>query len=182
MQRPQWQRADPPHYGLGWMTWSAGGIALAGHSGGFPGFTTMIGFSAEHQMAAAVLTNSNAAIASEGLSSIYETLGAVASRWPDAAGTSRWHTRAALQRFSGLYRGHLGDLVVGRVNHALAVGHPNEPFSLASLLIATGPLKFLVAKGSDFGFLGETIRFRKDRTGAVTTLIWGAHEMQRAAL
>jgi hypothetical protein len=43
-------------------------------------------------------------------------------------------------------------------------------------------LKFLVAKGSDFGFLGETIRFRKDRTGAVTTLIWGAHEMQRAAL
>jgi CubicO group peptidase (beta-lactamase class C family) len=182
MQRPQWQRAEPLHYGLGWMTWSAGGVALVGHSGGFPGFTTMVGFSPEHRLAATVLTNCNGSIASDGLSSIYEALGAVASFWPDAAAPSTWHSRAALERFAGVYRGHFGDLVVGRVNRALAVGHPEEPFAKASLLIAKGPLRFLVAQGSDFGFLGETIRFRRDRTGAVTTLLWGAHEMARTTL
>jgi CubicO group peptidase (beta-lactamase class C family) len=182
MQRAQWQRDEPLHYGLGWMTWSVGAIDLVGHSGGFPGFTTMIGFSPEHRLAAAVLTNSNAAIASDGLSSIYEVLGGVAAWWPDAAAPSKWHTRAGLEKFSGLYRGHSGDLVVGRVNHALAVGSPKDPFANASLLVARGPLRFLVAKGSDFGFLGETIRFRKDRAGAVTTLVWGAHEMERAPL
>jgi len=182
MQRPQWQRAEPLHYGLGWMSWSVGGISLAGHSGGFPGFTTMIGFSAEHRLAATVLTNSNVSIAPPALSMIYEVLGAVAQSWPDAAAPSRWHTRSALEGFSGVYRGQHGDLVVGRVNRALAVGHPDDPFASASLLIAKGPLRFLVTSGSDFGFLGEAIRFRKDRSGTVTTMLWGAHEMERTAL
>ena len=182
MQRAQWQRDEPLHYGLGWMTWLLGGISLVGHSGGFPGFITMIGFAPEHKLAATVLTNCNAAIASEGLTSIYEVLGAVATAWPDAAAPSAWHTRGALEQFAGVYRGHFGDLVVGRVNRALAVGHPDEPFAKASLLVAKGPLRFLVASGSDFGFLGETISFRRDRTGEVATLRWGAHEMERATL
>ena len=142
----------------------------------------MIGFSPEHRLAAAVLTNSNVAIAADGLSSVYEVLGGVAARWPDAAAPSRWHTRAALEKFSGLYRGHFGDLVVGRVNHGLAVGSPNDLFGASSLLVAKGPLRFLVAKGNDFGFLGETVRFRRDRAGAVSALVWGAHEMVRASL
>lgn len=182
MQRPQWQRAEEPHYGLGWMTWSVGDIGIVGHSGGFPGFTTMIGFSPKHRLAAAVLTNVNGSTAGQGLSSIYDVLGAVAGFWPDAAGPSKWHTRAALEAFSGVYRGEHGDLVVGRVNRALCVGHPLEPFASASLLVAQGPLRFHVAAGSDFGFLGESVRFRRDRTGVVTTLVWGAHEMERTTL
>jgi hypothetical protein len=164
------------------MTWSAGGIRLVGHSGGFPGFVTMIGFSPEHRLAAAVLTNSNVAIAKEGLESIYEVLAGVATAWPDVASPSRWHTRSALEKFSGLFRGHFGDLVVGRVNHGLSVSSPSQPFSESSLLVPTGPLRFLVRAGNDFGFLGESISFRKDRRGAVTTLVWGAHEMARASL
>jgi D-alanyl-D-alanine carboxypeptidase len=182
MQRAQWQRAEPPHYGLGWMTWPVGEFAVVGHSGGFPGFTTMMGFAPAHGVAAAVLTNTNGPAAGLGLEAIYEVLGAVSSVWPDAAAPSRWHSRAVLEEFSGLYRGHFGDLVVGRVNRALAVGRPADPFAKASLLVPRGPLRFLVSTGDDFGFLGETIRFRRDRAGAVTTLVWGAHEMTRVTL
>ncbi len=70
MQRTQWQRHEEPHHGLGWMIWHVDGIPIRGHSGGFPGFTTKIGFSPEWGHAAAVLNNTNGPVPGMALDTI----------------------------------------------------------------------------------------------------------------
>jgi D-alanyl-D-alanine carboxypeptidase len=181
MQRPQWQRAGEPHYGLGWMTWHAGGIGVVGHSGGYPGFVTRIAFAPSEGLCAAVLTNAIAPVASLGINAIYGALGAVAARWEAAAAPSRSHSRTRLAAYGGLYRDNFGTLLVGRLHNGLLVVPADDvdPFADASLLIPTGPQRFLVAEGDDFGFLGEQVRFRTDRRGRPTTLVWGAHPYVR---
>jgi D-alanyl-D-alanine carboxypeptidase len=184
MQRAQWQRATEPHYGLGWLTWHAGPLRLVGHSGGYPGFTTKIAFSPAERLCAAVLTNGISPVASKGLQGIFDAAAAVAARWERAAAPSRWHTPAALARFGGVYRDNFGTLIVGRLHHGLLVVGADdvEPFAEASLLLPIGPLRFHVAEGDDFGFLGEDVRFLADRRGRPTTLVWGAHPFERAEL
>lgn len=184
MQRPQWQRAAEPHYGLGWLCWHAGPIRLVGHSGGYPGFTTKIAFAPEERLSAAVLTNGISPVAAGGLQGIFEAAAAVAARWDAAQTPSRWHTRASLARFGGVYRDNFGTLIVGRLHQGLlVVGADNAaPFAEASLLMAKGPLRFNVTEGDDFGFLGENVRFLADRRGRVRTLVWGAHPYARTEL
>jgi len=176
MQRTQWQRDAEPHYGLGWMTWHVGGVQLVGHSGGFPGFATRIAFAPRERLCAAVLTNAISPLAAHGINGIYAAMGAVADRWEEASTPSKWHTRAQLGAHAGIYKSIWGTMVVGRLNNALLVLSPEdpEPFADASLLIATGPHRFLVASGDDFGHVGEQVRFGTNRQGAVTTLQWGA--------
>ena len=58
--------------GLGRMAYTVdGGIAVRGHSGGYPGFTTRIGFSPEHRLCAAVLTNTISPLSGVALDSIF---------------------------------------------------------------------------------------------------------------
>lgn len=184
MQRVQWQRSAEPHYGLGWMTWHAGPIRLVGHSGGYPGFTTKIAFAPEERLSAAVLTNVISPLAAEGLQGIYDAIAAVGAGWERAGARSRWHTRTSLERLGGIYRDHFGTVIVGRLHHGLLVVRAADrlPFAEASLLVASGPLRFNVAAGDDFGFLGEDVRFLVDRRGRATTFVWGAHAMARAEL
>jgi D-alanyl-D-alanine carboxypeptidase len=184
MQRPQWQRSTEPHYGLGWMCWHAGPIRLVGHSGGYPGFTTKVAFAPEERLSAAVLTNGISPVAAQGLQGIYDAVAAVAARWGRAGAPSRWHTRTSLGRFGGVYRDNFGTLIVGRLHQGLLVVHAADaaPFAEASLLMPRGPLRFNVADGDDFGFLGEDVRFLADRRGRVTTLVWGAHPYARTEL
>jgi CubicO group peptidase (beta-lactamase class C family) len=181
MQRAQWQRGSEPHYGLGWMTWHSGGMRVVGHSGGFPGFITKIGFVPDEGLAAAVLTNAQSPMAPEGLETIFHTVATVSSWWDRAAFATRFHTRASLSRFAGVYRSRGSDLVVGRVNGSLVVldGQDPLPFENGSLLAPVGALRFKVVDGYDFGFVGEEFRFERDRSGRVTTLHFGAHRCVR---
>lgn len=181
MQRPQWQRAAEPHYGLGWFCWHAGSIRLVGHSGGYPGFTTKIGFAPEEGLCAAVLTNAISPVASLGLQGLYDAVDTVTRLWERAGARVAPHTRGSLARFAGIYRDNFGTLIVGRLHHSLLVVHAEDqtPFAEASLLVPRGPLRFHVAAGDDFGFLGEDVRFVTDRRGAVTTLRWGPHPYTR---
>ena len=177
MQRPQWQRASEPHYGLGWLCWHAGRIRLVGHSGGYPGFTTKIAFAPEEGLCAAVLTNTISPVASLGLQGLYGAVDAVTRRWDRAGARSAAHARGSLVKFAGIYRDNFGTLIVGRLHHSLLVvrAEDPDPFAEASLLVARGPMRFHVAAGDDFGFLGEDVRFVADRRGRVTTLRWGPH-------
>ena len=182
MQRPQWQRRGEPHYGLGWMTWTTGSLDLVGHSGGTPASRR---WWASHRRTGSPARSSRTTCrgwrgSASGL--VYDLVDAVSARWDVLATPSRFHTRRSLARFTGVYRDHFGERIVGRVNNGLCVLAPNGLASDASLLRATGPLRFLVADGDDFAFLGEQVRFRQDRRGTVTTLVWGAHELVRTDL
>jgi CubicO group peptidase (beta-lactamase class C family) len=184
MQRPQWQRSKEPHYGLGWMTWHVDGISVVGHSGGFPGFVTMIGFAPEERIAAAVLTNANSPAASKGVQLIYHAIAGVAQKWTDTAVATKWHTRGSLAPFTGLYRLQGSDLMVSRINGSLFFVDPEdpEPLSSAARLEPRGKSRFLIASGDDFGFLGEEVTFHSDRRGKVTALLVGANLYQREDL
>lgn len=184
MQRPQWQRSEEPHYGLGWMTWHVDGISLAGHSGGFPGFITKIGFAPKEQLAAAVLTNANSPAAAVAIQTMYHVIAGVGRKWSDAAATTKWHTRGSLAPFCGLYRAQGYDLLVSRINGSLFLVDPEDPtpISTSVRLEPRSRSRFLMVDGDDFGFLGEEATFQIERSGKVASIRIGAHVYHRENL
>lgn len=184
MQRPQWQRATEPHYGLGWMTWHVDGIRLAGHSGGFAGFVTMIGFAPDEDIAAAVLTNANSPMAPKAVDLIYHVIASVARRWASAAAGTRHHTRGSLAPYRGLFRYQGADLLVARVNGSLLMIEPEDanPIATAARLEPRGRDRYLIVDGDDFEFQGEDAVFLRDRRGAVTGLRLSGHVYEREDL
>jgi CubicO group peptidase (beta-lactamase class C family) len=184
MQRTQWQRDDEPHYGLGWMKWHIDGIAVVGHSGGFPGFITKIAYAPSEGLAAAVLTNANSLFAAKGIELIYTTIANVRRRWDESAPTSKWHTRGSLAPFIGLYRNRGNDLLVSRINGSLYLIDPEDPspFDHPDRLEPVGQRRFLIASGYDFGYLGEEVLFRADQSGKVSSFTYGANVFTREDL
>ena len=182
MQRVQWQRSQEPHHGLGWMIYTVDGITIRGHSGGYPGFTTRIGFSPEHGVAAAVLTNTIGPLAAAGLDVIFHTIARVNALWGEAAASAHGQTRRSLGRFTGLYRSDWGDRFVGRVNNSLYLVETevDRPMSLPSRL---SPLddggRFLIVDNSDYGNRGEEIVFDVEQPGPARTLRLGWQLMKR---
>jgi CubicO group peptidase (beta-lactamase class C family) len=182
MQRPQWQRATEPHYGLGWMNWHVNGVNVVGHSGGFPGFTTKIGFAPSEGLAAVMLTNGSTGTSALALDLTYHVLACVRKSWDRSAASTRWHTRGSLAPYAGIYRLHGSDLLVARVNGSLFVLGTDEaqPFATAMRLEPAGRQRFKVVEGFDFSFLGEHVTFLTDRRGRPTALRIGSHLWERA--
>lgn len=182
MQRTQWQRAEEPHHGLGWMIWHVDGIAVRGHSGGYPGFTTKIGFAPELRIAAAVLTNGSVPTAHSSLDVIFHAIAGVSTRWEAASETAHGHTRAGLGRFTGQYRGDSGEWTVVRINRSLYLVDPTAPAPLASAarLRADGARRFTIVEGDDYGHFGEEVSFQLNASGKCTALKYGPHTLRRA--
>jgi len=182
MQRTQWLRSEEPSHGLGWMIWHVDGITVRGHSGGYPGFNTKIGFSPELRLAAAALTNTITSTAALAVDAIFHSVAWVARRWEAAAETAHGHTRSSIARFTGQYRGDSGEFTVVRINRALYLVDPDMVFPLASAarLFPDGPRSFTIVEGDDYGHLGEHVSFTLSRAGACTAMIYGPHRLQRS--
>lgn len=182
MQRVQWQRAEEPHHGLGWIIWTVDGISLRGHSGGYPGFTTQIGFAPELGLAAAVLTNTLGPLASVGLDVIFHTVARVHALWDDAAARAHGYSRNSLARLSGLYRGDWGDVLVARVNNSLYLARPDEdrPMRLPSRLAPVDDRgRFVIVDNDDYGNRGEHVVFEAGEAGPARSLRKGWQSLRR---
>jgi CubicO group peptidase (beta-lactamase class C family) len=182
MQRTQWERSEEPHHGYGWMIWSVDGIKIRGHGGGFPGFTTRIGFSPEHQVAAAVLTNTIGELSGLGLDVIFHSIARVNALWDEAAATDHGHTRTSLGRLAGLYRMDWGDVLVARVNNSLYLVEAEEerPMRIPSRLSPVGEEpRFVIVDHSDYGNRGEEVAFDVDVSGHGLALHVGGRRMER---
>jgi D-alanyl-D-alanine carboxypeptidase len=184
MQRTQWQRPEEPNHGLGWMIWHVDGVTIRGHSGGFPGFTTKIGFSPEWGLAAAVLNNTNSAVPAMGLDTIFHSVAWVLRRWGDAAETGHGHSRASLGRFAGHYRGDIGEMTIVRINRSLYLLDPSMmmPLAAAARLRPDGARRFTIVEGDDYGHFGEEVSFTLDASGRSTAMRYGPHALRRADL
>lgn len=185
MQRVQWQRAEEPHHGLGWMIYTVDGISVRGHSGGYPGFTTRIGFSPDHGVCAAVLTSSISPLSGVGLDVIFHAIARVQAIWEDAAGDGRGLARRSLGRFSGLYRGDWGDVLVAGVNRSLYLLDPEEdrPLRLPSRLVPVGDGgRFLIVDNDDYGNRGEEVAFDIAAPGPARRLSRGGQVLERVEI
>lgn len=182
MQRTQWQRHEEPNHGLGWMIWHVDGIGIRGHSGGYPGFTTKIGFSPESHLAAAVLCNTNGPVPALALDTIFHSVAWVVRRWTDGAETAYGHTRSSIGRFAGHYRGDVGEMLVARINRSLYLIDPEATIPLASAarLLPDGARRFTIVEGDDYGHFGEEVSFAVDGSGRSTAMKYGPHTLQRA--
>ena len=182
MQRTQWQRNEEPNHGLGWMIWHVDGIGIRGHSGGYPGFVTKIGFSPDLRIAAAVLTNTAASTAAVSLDVFFHTVSWVTRRWASAAETAHGHTRTSLGRFTGQYRGDSGEFIVSRINRALYLVDPTDaaPLASAARLRPDGARRFTIVEGDDYGHYGEEVSFSVNTAGRTTSLKYGPHTLRRA--
>lgn len=182
MQRTQWMRDEEPNHGLGWMIWHVDGITVRGHSGGYPGFSTKIGFSPEWGLAAAALNNTNGPMPNLAVDTIFHSVAWVARRWGDAAETARGHSRASVARFAGHYRGDAGEMTVVRINRALYLFDPETimPLASAARLHPTGARRFTIVEGDDYGHFGEEVSFALDSRGHSTAMRYGPHTLHRA--
>ena len=182
MQRTQWQRSEEPNHGLGWMLWQVEGMPICGHSGGYPGFVTKIGFSTDLHLAAAVLTNTNAPTAHVSLDVIFHSLAWVSRRWESASETGHGHTRAGIDRFTGQYRGDSGEITVARINRSLYLLDPvdNAPLASAARLRPDGARRFTIVEGDDYGHYGEEVSFTLNAAGKCTAMKYGPHTLRRA--
>ena len=182
MQRVQWQRVEEPHHGYGWMIWQVDGMKICGHSGGYPGFVTKIGFSPESRVAAAVLTNSVGSLAGPGLDVFYHSLARVHALWEHAAGSGS--SRSRLSRFAGQYRSDFGERLVVLVNKSLYLADPDDdrPMRTAARLSEIGESRFVVCDNEDYGERGGQVSFDLGADGRASGLHYGAQSMARAEL
>lgn len=164
------------------MIWHVDGVTIRGHSGGFPGFTTKIGFSPEWGLAAAVLNNTNSAVPAMGLDTIFHSVAWVLRRWGDAAETGHGHSRASLGRFTGHYRGDIGEMTIVRINRSLYLLDPSMmmPLAAAARLRPDGARRFTIVEGDDYGHFGEEVSFTMDAAGRSTAMRYGPHALRRA--
>jgi len=185
MQRVQWQRGEEPHHGYGWMLWSVDGIAVRGHSGGYPGFVTKIGFAPELRIAAAMLTNTVGSLAETGIDAIFHTVARVNAVWDQAATSVRGHSRTSLGRFTGQYRSDFGELLIARVNRSLYLIDPDEdrPMRVAARLAPVGDsTRFVVCDNEDYGLRGEEVSFDLGAGGRASFVHYGARVLPRVVL
>ncbi|MGO8877722.1 MAG: serine hydrolase domain-containing protein [Acidimicrobiales bacterium] len=185
MQRVQWQRAEEPHHGLGWMIYTVDGITVRGHSGGYPGFTTRIGFSPEQGVCAAVLTSTISPLSGVGLEVIFHSIARVQAIWEEAAGAAQGLTRRSLRRFVGHYRGDWGDVLVAGVNKSLYLLDPEEdrPMRLPSRLAPVDDGgRFLIVDNDDYGNRGEEVAFDVAEPGPARRLSMGGQVLERVVI
>jgi hypothetical protein len=164
------------------MIWHVDGIGIRGHSGGFPGFTTKIGFSPEWGLAAAVLNNTNGPVPNLALDSIFHSAAWVVRRWDDAAETAHGHTRSSIGQFAGHYRGDIGEITIVRINRSLYLIDPEMTMPLASAarLLPEGARRFTIVEGDDYGHFGEEVSFDVDSAGRSTAMRYGPHTLRRS--
>jgi hypothetical protein len=164
------------------MIWHVDGITVRGHSGGYPGFATKIGFAPELRLAAAALTNSGERTAHGSIDVIFHAVAWVTDRWETAAETGHGHTRAGLGRFVGQYRGDVGEWTVVRINRSLYLVDSAEaaPLTSAARLQPEGARRFTIVEGDDYGHFGEEVSFSLNAAGRCTSLKYGPHTMPRA--
>jgi hypothetical protein len=164
------------------MIWHVDGVAIRGHSGGFPGFTTKIGFSPESALCAAVLMNTNGPVPGLALDMIYHSAVWVVRRWADAAETARGHSRASVGRFAGHYRGDIGEMTIVRINRSLYIVDPEMTMPLASAarLWPDGARRFTIVEGDDYGHFGEEVSFAVDAAGRSVAMRYGPHSLRRS--
>jgi D-alanyl-D-alanine carboxypeptidase len=183
MQRTQWQRGEEPHHGYGWMIWTVDGISVRGHSGGFAGFNTRIGFSPDLRLAVAVLTNTIGSLPEIAVDVVFHAVARVHALWNDAAGSQAGRSRTSLGRLAGRYRGDWGELLIARVNNSLYLIDPDEdrPLRLPARLSPVGDdARFVIAEHDDYGHRGEQVSFELDKAGWGSVLRYGPHRMTRA--
>jgi CubicO group peptidase (beta-lactamase class C family) len=174
MAEPDWTAA----WGLGIGLWRRGERIFAGHTGGFPGFLSILAYSRRDRIGAVLLTNSGrwAKLGETGLAlaeAAVEELGADPEPWvPEGAPPEeivpllgRWWSEGDETVFSWRH---------GKLEARAATAPPErEP----SVFEPEGEDRFRTVSGRE---RGELLRVVRDRDGAVARLYWATYPFTRA--
>jgi CubicO group peptidase (beta-lactamase class C family) len=173
MAEPSWTLG----WGLGLELWRRGERIFSGHTGGFPGFVSMLAYSRRERLGSVILTNSGnwAKLAETGLGLVQaalEELAPVPEEWvpeeppPEeiAPVLGRWWSEGYETIFS--WRG-------GKLEARLALAPPErEP----SVFEREGDDRFRTTSGRE---RGEVLRIERDGDGAVARLYWATYPFTR---
>ena len=193
-QREQWV-GDPStpgsaQYGLGMIIEQIGSHRMIGHSGGYPGHITRTVLDPEQGLAVSVLTNAIDGPAAEVSNGIVKLLDAALAR-PGAA-TLRSVAASTLtdsSRFVGRYANLWGVTDIVQLGGRLVSLNPAAPDPLVGMddLTIASDDTLIIATGSGFGSVGESIRFEFDSEQKVTKIrggggmsLWPFDEANRA--
>lgn len=172
MTRRHWQvphSSEPRYYGLGTMLMEAGGRALIGHGGSFPGFISRSVTIPDWGISLSVVTNSVDGPANawlEGIVSIMDRFskqGAPTARVADWA--SRWWSL-----WTAIDLVPMGDKVM--------VANPTglKPFLDEAELEITGPAEGRIVLANGFGSHGEPVTRSFDASGKADRLFLGGSD------
>jgi hypothetical protein len=164
------------------MRWTVDGTSLCGHSGGYPGFNTKIGFAPDLGIAAVALTNTIGPLAELAIEAVFHVLSRVQALWDASARSTIGSSRKSLELLVGRFRDDWGERVVARVNRGLFLIDPDDdqPMRLpARLEPIADTADWLVAEHDDYGLRGERVSFKQDSAGRSITLLYGPRRMLR---
>ena len=182
MQQPYWvvEQADAS-YGLGLAVQTIGERRMVGHGGGFPGHSTVTLIDAKERLVVVVLNNTHGplGLAAPLATTVVRILDFALSA-DSASGVPPPHPR---ERFTGRFMNLWGAIDIAAFGTKLVALNPDEdnPTKHASELEIVDADTLRIASTGGYGSPGETIRYERDASGAVT-YVWfaGSRTLPRA--
>lgn len=163
MRLPSWMSEDGSNgYGAGFQIWKVGDRTVVGHSGGFQGFASRVGFDAKSRVGVVILTNGEDAPARtlmEGVFHAFQYFEKLEMREKPV------RTKKELRRYEGGFSNRWGDsevVAVGRRLFALDVAQP-KPMEGALELRRVSRDEFGIERGDNYDHIGERAVFSFDR-------------------
>ena len=176
MQQPYWEVAEADsRYGLGFAVIKVGDRKIVGHSGGFPGHTTITWIDPKDHLAIVVLTNEGGGQSGLIAAAILKILDRALKPSPDSAGSKSDTHDIDLDRFTGRFvdLGGVADIIrLGNRLYAI-VPSADDPMAAAEELELIDADTLLIKKTSGYGNQNETIRYIRDGAGHVVEVIFG---------
>jgi CubicO group peptidase (beta-lactamase class C family) len=175
MLRIQWEKDASVKWGLGVYISKLKDTTIYGHSGGFPGYITSIGYSKEFKIGIIVLTNCIDGAAQGLLNTSFNISTGIINNYSNYNSDKKIN----LNKYIGRFQSRWGVFEIRKINNTLVMFDSNSPDPLANLSVLTHQDKdvFLIKSGDGFGRIGELMQFIFDK-GKVTKVRVGASESE----
>jgi D-alanyl-D-alanine carboxypeptidase len=175
MQRTQWILEDEEiRWGLGYEISRIEGNRVVGHSGGFPGYSTLLEFDPQKEIGVVVLVNAIDVSTYSLVEGIYHIVTYILENYHRFKGKEEIN----LKKYEGRYYSRFGDVEIVEINGSLNLFTPGRGKPLKDISqLAYKNGKFVMETGGNFDYIGEEVKFNFDSEGKVLSMSMGGSLM-----
>jgi CubicO group peptidase (beta-lactamase class C family) len=166
MQRPYWTVEGMDSYGLGMQVSKIGDRRMAGHSGGFPGHSTLTLQDPETKLAISLFTSESGGMGGDLAKSVVKLIDLGQEQKPA-------EDAAALDRYTGRFTSLWGFSDIVRLGDQLFLMAPsvNDPVAFATKLEVVDENTLKIEEKEGYGSPGELVKYVRDANGEITKVI-----------
>jgi D-alanyl-D-alanine carboxypeptidase len=157
MRRIQWEKDQTIKWGLGVQITKLKDTTIYGHSGGFQGYITSIGYSPDKKLGIIVLTNCIDGQAQLLMNSLFNMIITVMNNYDSYKSDKKIN----LDKYTGRFGSRWGNFDIRKINGKLIMFSSNylDPFYGVDVLEYKKDNTFIIKTGDGFGNMGEDVHF-----------------------